>query len=540
MKHISKLFLLALLLYAFSASSQTADLSPIQENIQKYCDQLDDLRTVKLGKQKVIGNREITGFYKSLDYNPLWSSAKNRNDLLDILEGSYFEGLNPEDYHTEFIMSYMEDLKKGIRKTVKESAIADVVMTDAMLTYALHMIQGKLNPVSMDPNWNYSENKLPDEVEINVLHRLQAESLLEGADKIRSQLPMYQKLKRAFARIDSLQKEGVSINMIEYPGTALRLGDSATVVSEIKMNLGNYFNVFDESNANVFDETLESAVKQFQSQNGLDDDGIAGKETFEMLNISLEDRLDIIRVNMERCRWVNNQLPEEFILVNIAAYNLYLIRQGQVDYTCRVVVGKEFHETPVFTSAIKYLVFNPTWTVPYSISSKEILPKLKRDPNYLKDRNMTLLKGGQEIDPSTVDFKRFSQNNFPYTIRQEPGPSNALGMVKFIFPNKHAVYLHDTPSKSYFEKTNRAYSHGCVRVHKPMVLAEILLDDKGYNQDKIATVLKSKELTNVYLSKPMPVMLMYWTFYENEGKMYFYRDTYGRDKRIIKELKDSR
>ena len=219
----------------------------------------------------------------------------------------------------------------------------------------------------------------------------------------------------------------------------------------------------------------------------------------------------------------------------------YIIKKREIDYQCRVVVGKQYHKTPVFKSDIKYVVFNPTWTVPYSIASKEMLPKLKKDPNYLQNRNMVLLSGDKEVNPSTVDFNQYSQKNFPYTIRQEPGPNNALGLVKFIFPNKYSVYLHDTPSKSKFEKTERAFSHGCVRVKDPLILAEQLLGEKGYDSNKIAEVIKSKETKNVYLSNPMPVMIMYWTCYVNtEGRIYFFRDIYGRDKKVLKELKKRR
>jgi murein L,D-transpeptidase YcbB/YkuD len=242
---------------------------------------------------------------------------------------------------------------------------------------------------------------------------------------------------------------------------------------------------------------------------------------------------------MERLRWLNNTFPEEFILVSIASYNLYLYKNNEVDYQCRVVVGKEHTKTPVFTSKIKYVVLNPTWTVPYSIASKEILPKLKKDNHYLQNRNMTLLKGGKAIDPLNVDFSRLSSGNFPYTIRQEPGPNNALGLVKFIFPNKFSVYLHDTPSKSYFNRADRAFSHGCIRVQNPLILTELLLADKGYDMAKINEVLKKKETKTVHLSKEMPVMLMYMTCYENmeNDKIYFYQDIYGRDKRILNELK---
>ena len=423
-----------------------------------------------------------------------------------------------------------------------EYAIADIVMTNAVLTFAFHMIQGKVHPVELDPNWNYSMRPLPDSVEFRLMDRLQNQSLMDGVANIRSELPMYHELRKWFTRLDSIQKSGGEVQQIEYPGVPLRLGDSSRAVPELKRLLAGYGYEISSPENEKFNKELETAVMDFQMINGLDADGICGKATYKALNISLEERMDIIRVNMERCRWINNDLPEEFLLVNIADYNLYIFRDRQIDYECRVVVGKEFHETPVFTSDIKYVVFNPTWTVPYSIASKEILPKLKKDPNYLQNRNMTLLRGKEEVNPSIVDFSQYSQKNFPFTIRQEPGPNNALGLVKFIFPNKYAVYLHDTPSKSYFEKSDRAFSHGCVRVKDPLILAEQLLGDKGYNSEKIAGVIKSKKLQNVYLSKPMPVMLMYWTCYENDidKRIYFYRDVYGRDKKILSELNKGR
>jgi len=230
--------------------------------------------------------------------------------------------------------------------------------------------------------------------------------------------------------------------------------------------------------------------------------------------------------------------PREFLLVNIADFHLYIFQDAVIDYTSRVVVGKEHHETPIFTSNIQYVVFNPTWTVPYSIATKETLPRLKRDPDYLSNRNMTLLRNGKEIDPYSIDFSKYSVNNFPFTIRQEPGIYNALGRMKFIFPNKYSVYLHDTPSKSYFEKSERTFSHGCVRVQNPHLLAEQLLGDKGYDQEKIKEVLKTEKETIVHLENKMPVLLMYWTCYENHenGKMYFYKDVYNRDKVILDEL----
>ncbi len=322
-------------------------MSPIQERIKKYCDRLEDSRIVKLEKRKVIGNEVIIGFYESLDYKPLWGKPKNRADLVDILEDSYFEGLDPEDYHFEFINSYNEEVKGGKQMDPDEKAKADIIMTDALLTYSLHMIQGKVNPAELDPNWNYAENQIPDNVEIKILHRLQGQSLKEGIDNIRSQMRMYHQLKYWFARYDSIQKVDGEIKMIPYPGSPLRLGDSSPIVGEIKRSLSNYSNELSYDDDDHFDKTLESAIKEFQTENGLEADGIAGKGTFAAMNIPINERLDIIRINMERCRWVNNHVPQKFILVNIADYNLYLFENLEIAYQCRVVVGKQHHETPV-------------------------------------------------------------------------------------------------------------------------------------------------------------------------------------------------
>ncbi len=520
---------------------ESSNSSAVEDNIQQFLQRIDNLKTKKFSNQKILGNSFIKAIYDSVKYSALWENKVNRADLITILENSYYEGLNPDDYHLKYIKSHHLKLEKGERINDKELAKADIIMTNAVLTFSHHMIQGKVNQSKLDPNWNYSKKAYPERLEFRLLTHLKNESLLSAVDNIRPKLDMYKKLKRWFAHYDSIYTQNGTVEKLVYPGKALRLGDSSAVVGELSQHLRNFVIGTDSVNSNVFDKQLEDALKDFQKYNGLEVDGIAGTSTFDAINISLKDRLDIIRVNMERCRWLNGDIPSEFLMVNIADFHLYIFRNNEISYQSKVVVGKLQNETPVFTSKIKYVVFNPTWTVPYSISSKEILPKLKRDPKYLQSRNMTLLQGNKVIDPGTVDFNNYSAGNFPFTIRQEPGPKNALGRIKFIFPNKFAVYLHDTPSKSYFNKSERTFSHGCVRVQNPELLAEQLLGDKGYDQSKIKSTLDAKTLKNVYLSKPMPIMLIYWTCYEaiNEQKMYFYKDVYGRDQAILKELNEA-
>ena len=503
--------------------------------ITKEINELEKSGKTTIDGAKIVENQVISNLYRSVNYFPVWTDSKNINDLLAILERSYFEGLDPEDYHLTYIKDYLSSPKEF---KSQDHAAADIIMTDAILTYAFHMIQGKVHPTKLDPNWNYSRRDLPEDVELKLITLLNNKSLKSALDNLRPTLPMYNRFRKWFVHYDSLKNNDGKVAQLEYPGESLKVGDSSALVAELKNHLKN----FDDSGVinqdGIFDENLEETLIEFQTHFGLEADGVAGKSTFDALNISIEDRINMIRINMERCRWTENFLTDDFLLVNIADFHLYIFRNGVIDYTSRVVVGKEHHETPIFNSKIQYVVFNPTWTIPYSIATKETLPKLKRDPGYLGKRNMTLLLNGKEINPASVDFSKYSANNFPFTVRQEPGVYNALGRMKFIFPNKYSVYLHDTPSKSYFNKSERTFSHGCVRVQNPHLLAEELLGNKGYDQKKIKDVLKTEKETVVHLDNAMVVRLMYWTCYEDyeTGKMYFYKDVYNRDQKILNEL----
>lgn len=511
----------------------------VSEKIKEYTNSSLQSTHVSLGTDHVFVSEELTKVYNDVDNKRLWADEKNRSDLINIIEGAYYEGLDPADYHINSIKQLLLDPGDDLKDEAIRLAKIDVLMTDAILLYVFHMVQGKVDPESLDPNWNYSKRDVPDDVDFLLISRLQEKSLADSIKNVVPTIPMYSHYKKWFVHYDSLQKNDIEISQLEYPGEPLRLGDSSALVAELKNHLEN-FDVSGSSNDDgLFDENLEATLIEFQTHFGLTTDGVAGESTFVAINTTIRERLDMIRINMERCRWIHQLPPKDFLLVNIADYNLYIFRNGIIDYTSRVVVGKEHHETPVFTSSIQYVVFNPTWTIPYSIATKETLPRLKRESNYLQKRNMTLLRNGKEVNPATVDFSKYSVNNFPYTIRQEPGIYNALGRIKFIFPNKYSVYLHDTPSKSYFSKSERTFSHGCVRVQNPQLLAEQLLGDKGYDQKKIKEVLKTEKETIVHLQDKLTVMLMYWTCYENHenGKMYFYKDVYNRDQKILNELK---
>jgi len=292
-----------------------------------------------------------------------------------------------------------------------------------------------------------------------------------------------------------------------------------------------------------FDDPLRDAVIVFQERNGLDPDGVVGPRTLDALNVPVERRIDQIRVNLERARWVLRDVQGDYLVTNIAGFRVYLVRDHEIVWSTRAQVGKPYRKTPVFKAELEYVVFNPTWTVPPTILRNDVLPKIKSDPDYLRQKNMVLLdRGGKIVDPAGLDWSAIGDRGFPYVVRQEPGPGNALGRVKFIFPNSHFVFLHDTPSRALFERADRTFSSGCIRVERPLELAELLLDDPGnWNREAIDAVLDSGKTRTVFLDKPIPVLLLYWTVRldpSGEDRIGFYRDVYDRDDAVLEALRE--
>jgi len=290
----------------------------------------------------------------------------------------------------------------------------------------------------------------------------------------------------------------------------------------------------------VYDAELEAAVKRFQDRHGLTTDGIIGAGTFAALNVPVSARIDQIRVNMERARWVMHELKGEFVLVDVAAFDVSWFRSDEPVWSSKVIVGRPYRETPIFKSLITYVVFNPTWTIPPGILVKDKLPILKKDPGYLQRNHIRVLDSrGREVDPHSVNWKAYGPGRLPpYQLRQDPGDDNALGLVKIMFPNRYSVYLHDTPTKSLFDKDERTFSSGCIRVQKAFELAELVLDDPvRWNSAAIAEVVAAKATRTVNLARPVPVLILYWTAQPTiDGRVIFRNDVYGRDPSTLAAL----
>jgi murein L,D-transpeptidase YcbB/YkuD len=279
-------------------------------------------------------------------------------------------------------------------------------------------------------------------------------------------------------------------------------------------------------------------VKAFQLRNGMEPDGVIGKNTAVNLSTSPAALMDKAAVNLERLRWLPDTVRNlEMILVNIANYQLDYVNRLDTLFSARVIVGKQYHASPVFTAPMSYIVFSPYWNIPPSIARNEVIPAVRKNPAYLAQKNMEVVNSsGKHVDPENVNW---SAKSFPYMIRQRPGANNSLGLVKFMFPNAHNVYLHDTPSRSLFDREDRAMSHGCIRVQNPAKLAEILLrSDPSWTPERIDRAMHQSSEVIVNLPRKIPVVLVYLTFWaDSKSDAHFRQDIYNRDDEVLSLLK---
>ena len=349
--------------------------------------------------------------------------------------------------------------------------------------------------------------------------------------------PQYALLKDRLRRYHELAAEPWPSIALAEGLKKLVPGDTGSTVVAIRERLSLLGDLAENDGSARYDSTLLIAVQQFQARHGLHPDGVIGAGFIKAINVPVAVRLRTMLVNMERLRWVDERNPSDLILVNIPEFRMHLYDADTLTWSMNVVVGRSATRTVIFSDSLDRIVFSPTWTVPPGIMGSEILPGLKKNTNYLAGKNMELLSNGKVIDPGTVDWSRYSRG-IPYTVRQKPGPSNALGLVKFLFPNEYHIYFHDTPSKGFFAREQRAFSHGCIRVSEPKRLAEYLLQaDTTWTADAIDKAMKSGKERMVMLPRKRPVVIAYFTAWvDREGRLNFREDVYGHDDRLAGEL----
>jgi len=477
--------------------------------------------------------------YEKGNYNSVWNSGQQwkplSDSMLDLVRNAQSYGLFPEDYHVAALeLIYRKLVIDTLDKTEKKDAVlwskADILLTDAFM----HIIKDvKLGRLPQDSVSLRKDSVLADDFYVQQFGLLQQQQLSAIVAALEPQHEGYKALKagvRTFLDSADYQRVYTPVPSPKDPGFAVAL--------ERRMREAGYI-----TDTLPADSTqLSNAIKRFQQHAGIADDGKAGEGTVRMLNISDRDRFVSIAINMDRYKMLPEQMPERYIWVNLPGFYMKLLHKDSVELTSKIICGKPVTRTPLLTSSISTLITYPQWTIPTSIIVKEILPGLKKSPDYLSKKGFSLINSrGDEVRADSIDWSKYSKG-IPFKVVQGSGDENALGVLKFSFPNKYAVYLHDTNQRYLFARIVRSLSHGCVRVQEWEKLAYNIIrydnDQDEYSEipsaqeDSMAAWLSRKEKHAINVKNRLPVFIRYFTADGKDGKVAFYDDIYGEDKYI--------
>jgi len=488
----------------------------------------------KQGVAQAVGkDKTLTAFYQETGFSPIWtgkSSAdrKRRQAFFKALDNVALHGLPADIYDADGLMAALKAANTDAKR-----AEAEVLMSRAFLAYARDVQTGLLTPSRVDDE---IVRKIPYRDQLATLRAFSKSSASRFIQALPPQSAEYSRLMKEKLRLERLLGKGGWGETV--PSKTLKPGASGQAVAVLRNRLirMGYMN---RSNTTTYDDTIIAGVQRFQAAHGLSQDGVAGPGTMAMLNTQVETRLTQVIVAMERERWVNRPLGDRHVWVNLTDYSAKIIDNGKVTFSTRSVIGaaKRDRRSPEFSDVMEFMVINPSWYVPRSIATKEYLPLLQQNPNAVGHLEMRDNRG-RAVSRASVDFASFDEQTFPFSFREPPSRGNALGLVKFMFPNKYNIYLHDTPAKNLFSRETRAYSHGCIRLADPFDFAYALLakqvgDPEGFFRAKLSTGVEQQ----VNLKEPVPVHLVYRTAITlPTGGLEFRRDVYGRDARIWSAL----
>ncbi|WP_286969712.1 L,D-transpeptidase family protein [Flavobacterium sp. UBA4854] len=492
---------------------------------------LTDERKVEIDTA-IIGtykSETLKQFYIGSENQTIWGNLKKRAFVLSQLEESDKLGLEPEDYK-------ISQLKKFESKIAslsdKDLASYDVLLTYNFEKYLNHLYKGKLDPKKLYTNWDLDEKEFDvNSVLIKGFNKNKLDSIVEN---IQPKTQIYKELLKALEIINAFPDDNVkTIESVDK----IVLNDTNPALVNIKKRL-LYWNDMSgkDSLTTIYDKKTFESVKRFQERHGLASDGVIGAGTIRALNHSKEDRKKQIIANLERWRWYTSELAENYFIINIPDYSLNVVESNDTTLVRNVVVGTSKRRTPIITSYLKTVVFNPTWTVPPTILKEDVVPAMKRNRNYLANKNITIYDtSGKVVSP--MAWNENKPNNYRYV--QSPGYDNSLGLMKILFPNHHSVYLHDTNHRGIFGRNNRSMSSGCVRVENPLELAQHILDvDGNWPQDRIDTIIASKTTMSFKITKKYALYQWYWTAWSKKNQLIFRADIYDLDSDLYAKLRN--
>lgn len=499
----------------------------------------------------VCGIAELPRFYALRDYLAAWSDGDGSfapaENLVRSIEAAGEDGLDPPSYHLETIRQLLAKarLDKDAGRQPDPALIVDLdfLLTDAFLLLASHLRAGRVNPETFYTEWAV---RMDPEVDLAGILQgaIGSGRIGEALNGFRPPHPEYTALKTALQRYRGLGQadewprlpENASWDRGQTGELADRLRERLGLSGDLKLTL--------PGGGGDADLELFEGLRRFQARHGLDADGRMGSQTRQALNVSLQERIRQIELNMERWRWHPRDLGARHIRVNVPAFGLAVIEDGQAVMSMRVVAGRHYRRTPVFSGLMDHLVVNPDWNIPTRIAVQDILPKARKDPAYLSREKIRVFESwsrdAAELDPGSIDWTRVTAENFRYRLTKDSGPHNDLGRIKFMFPNRFDVYLHDTPARRLFERSMRGFSSGCIRIEKPLDLAEyVLRDSPGWSRDAVSAAIDTGQLRTIGLARKIPVHLIYMTAgVDSEGRVLFWQDIYQRDPALDRALKE--
>ena len=499
---------------------------------------------VQCDDPRVAIDAAMVRFYQERAFKPAWVDRYGLRPegamALATVYQAADQGLSYADYRNPWLENLLDGTVSrpvvlGVEFEGQQIQL-DLVVTETLLRFAWHVTAGRMASGIVNyglPMARPTINRLAFEL----AEALDRGSLSVYLADLGPRHQGYRALQKSLVRYRKVYREGgwPAIDM----GPKLETGDCGLRVDQLKRRLavsGDYTRHGDHV-APCFGEDLAMAVARFQRRHGLVPDGVAGERTLRALNVPAGLRIRQIQLSLERWRGMPANLGARYLMVNIPAFHMEVVEDGRVVSTMRTIVGRKSRPTPLLASRITYLEINPYWYVPHKIAREDLLPKIKANPDFLVRQDFRVFDGwapsARELNPATIDWAAVSAGNFRYRLRQEPAGRNALGRVKFMFPNEMSVYLHDTPSKGLFEKFNRSFSSGCVRMENPMGLVSVLLRPQGWDQEQLSQAVASNQRQVVVLDEPMPVYFVYLTAWvDAEGQNHFRHDIYGHDRML--------
>ena len=492
----------------------------------------------------------VMRFYQQVGHLPVWFDehglSPQGETLLDLIAKSADDGLSPEAYLPPSVGDPWRNSMAVSAAThfcdPGRCTQVDVALTDGALRYARHLSQGSLTPDSLHTRWLSRRMPSDRDIPAELALALKEDRLRTYIESLHPKGHAYRRLSDVLRQYEQIRHSGGWPTIA--PGPTLQRGDRGDRIEALKhrLSMTGDWSAAEPADQTGYDETLEAAVKRFQRRHGLRADGLVGNRTRSELNTPVEDRIRQLQLNLERWRWLPDHFGDRYLLVNIPAFELSVVEAGSRIESIRAIVGRKRRQTPIMSGRMTYLELNPFWNIPQKIAREDILPKVIGDPAYLNRQGIRVFDSwdhqAREIDPTGITWERLSAGDFPYRLKQDPSGVNALGRIKFMFPNPQSVYIHDTPDKSLFNRQVRIFSSGCVRLETPLTLAQYLLENQGWDHARLNAAIASGQRQTVVLENPIPVYLVYFTAWvDADGTVNFREDVYGQDRDLLIALK---